>query len=343
MRRDGQAAPRDQDRGGAATEGGRAGPGVRGPRILTGVRLTQPGFERLQQLHRHYLRGVRNCRKAILRRCDLQGLDFTGMDFSHAEFMACAFGGAMVHSAKFRCCQLFAARFEGADLRAGALIDGETNHVGGPVEATFRGATLRDTNLAHSKLKNAIFNGAVLNRVNLANADMRDTRFQGAEIVGATLTGARLANADLRGASLAGTDLKNIDLSAAKTASDAGLTDSWLRARLDNHAEWVKSAGQMGERADFTGLDLSGRDLANATLAAAVLEAATLVGANLSGALLAAANLRGANLLRADLSGADLRGADLLDTNMRDADFTGCRTGELPGTALMTLLRREAG
>ncbi len=36
----------------------------------------------------------------------------------------------------------------------------------------------------------------------------------------------------------------------------------------------------------------------------------------------------------------DLRGADLLDTNMRQADFTGCKTGTLPGTALMTLLKR---
>ena len=58
--------------------------------------------------------------------------------------------------------------------------------------------------------------------------------------------------------------------------------------------------------------------------------------------MLAAANLRGANLLRANLKGADLRGADLLDTNMRQADFTGCKTGELPGTALMTLLKQAS-
>ena len=66
----------------------------------------------------------------------------------------------------------------------------------------------------------------------------------------------------------------------------------------------------------------------------------TLVGANLSRTMLAAANLRGANLLRANLSGADLRGADLMDTNMRDADFTNCKKGQLPGTALITLLQQ---
>ncbi|MFQ6018178.1 MAG: pentapeptide repeat-containing protein [Kiloniellaceae bacterium] len=50
--------------------------------------------------------------------------------------------------------------------------------------------------------------------------------------------------------------------------------------------------------------------------------------------------MRGANLLRANLREADLRGADLLDTNMRDADLTGCKAGQLPGTALMTLLKQ---
>ena len=58
--------------------------------------------------------------------------------------------------------------------------------------------------------------------------------------------------------------------------------------------------------------------------------------------MLAAANLRGANLLGANLSGADLRGADLMDTNMRHADFTDCKTGKLPGTALMTLLKQAS-
>jgi len=158
----------------------------------------------------------------------------------------------------------------------------------------------------------------------------------------ALISPARLANVDLRGASLGDTDLTQIDLSTAKTAKETGITDAWLRERLDAHCQWVSSARKLGEQADFTGLDLSGRNLSSAILAAAVLEAAALVGSNLSGALLAAANLRGANLLRADLSGADLRGADLLDTNMREADFTDCRMGELPGTALMTLLQQEA-
>ncbi len=35
-----------------------------------------------------------------------------------------------------------------------------------------------------------------------------------------------------------------------------------------------------------------------------------------------------------------LRGADLLDTNMRQADFSDCKKGQLPGTALMTLLKQ---
>ncbi|MCH8038380.1 MAG: pentapeptide repeat-containing protein, partial [Proteobacteria bacterium] len=150
----------------------------------------------------------------------------------------------------------------------------------------------------------------------------------------------RLDDADLGGGALGETDLSAIDLSTAKTATGAGVTDDWLREQLRLHETWVTSGARQGQRADFIGLDLSGRDLSGAMLAAAGFEAATLVGANLSRTMLAAANLRGANLLRANLSGADLRGADLMDTNMRDADFTNCKKGQLPGTALITLLQQ---
>ncbi len=50
---------------------------------------------------------------------------------------------------------------------------------------------------------------------------------------------------------------------------------------------------------------------------------------------MAAASLYDANLLRANLSGADL-----WDANRRDADLTDSKTGQLPGTALMTLLQQ---
>ncbi len=52
--------------------------------------------------------------------------------------------------------------------------------------------------------------------------------------------------------------------------------------------------------------------------------------------------LSGADIAGALLAAANLRGADLLDTKLRQADFTGCKTGKLPGTALMTLLKQAS-
>ena len=64
--------------------------------------------------------------------------------------------------------------------------------------------------------------------------------------------------------------------------------------------------------------------------------------ADFSYAMLAATNLQGANLLNANLRGADIRGADLTDTNLRGAIIADCKTGELPGTILMTLLKQAS-
>ncbi len=45
-------------------------------------------------------------------------------------------------------------------------------------------------------------------------------------------------------------------------------------------------------------------------------------------------------LVAANFRNVDLRDAQLADANMRDADFTDCKKGQLPGTALMTLLQQ---
>ena len=238
---------------------------IMGAHVLTGIRVTQPVLERLHEIHTHFLKGVRNGRKLVMRRCDLSELDFTGMDFSYAEMLACDFKGSKLRSAIFRSANLFAAdftktdlgganfvkadlrastferadltdaEFEGADLRECAFIDDETNEVGKSIASTFRGPTLRGTNMAQSKLKKANFNGAVLDNTNLTNADMRETRFQGAEFVNANLNGARLGDADLRSASLGDMDLTEIDLSSAKTATEVSISDEWLWEKLDAH------------------------------------------------------------------------------------------------------------
>jgi uncharacterized protein YjbI with pentapeptide repeats len=341
-----------------------------GYHVLTGIRVTQHLLDGLRTLHSDFLRGVRNGRKIAMRRCDLSRLDFTGMNLSKAELLACNFDGSQLSNTDFHLANLFAGSFEdadltganfekadmraatferanltdtklvSADLRDCAIMDDKTNQIGNSSPSIFRNALLRATNMAHSKLKSAIFNGALLQDIDLRNADMRNTQFQGAEMVRVNLTGARLADADLRGTALTDTDLSGIDLTRAKTADTTGVTDDWIQERLAQHAKWIASGGNTGERAIFAGLELSGRSFAGANLAAADLGAATLVGANLSNAMLAAVNLKGANLLNANLRGADIRGADLTDTNMRSAILVECKTGVLPGTLLMTLLKQ---
>ena len=116
--------------------------------ILDGVRVTQPLLDGLCDLHISFVRGVRNGRKLVLRRCDLSGLDLTNKNVSQAEFMACSFKGASLTGANFRFAQVVATNFDEADLS----------------EADFEKATLRS----------ATFEGANLTRAKLNGVDLRD-------------------------------------------------------------------------------------------------------------------------------------------------------------------------
>ena len=61
---------------------------------LSGVGLTQPALNRLYQLHKHFIDGVRNGRRLVLRSCDLRKLDFTDMDLRDSELISCDFSSA---------------------------------------------------------------------------------------------------------------------------------------------------------------------------------------------------------------------------------------------------------
>ena len=82
-------------------------------------------------------------------------------------------------------------------------------------------------------------------------------------------------------------------------------TSDELQQVLHEHAQWIKSCGKSGKRADLSGANLSVANLSGADLSGADLSWANLSVADLSGADLSGANLRGANLSGADLSGAN--------------------------------------
>ncbi len=87
---------------------------------------------------------------------------------------------------------------------------------------------------------------------------------------------------------------------------------------LEQHADWLDSAGADGLQAD-----LSKEDLQNANLIDARLQDAVLNQANLQRADLMLADLRGASLLQADLCDTNLLGTLFQQSNLQGAVFTG--------------------
>ncbi len=83
-------------------------------------------------------------------------------------------------------------------------------------------------------------------------------------------------------------------------------TQDELSKILKDHAKWVLSEGENGQRANLCEANLLEANLQEANLRRANLQEANLRRANLQGADLSFANLREANLTRANLSGAVL-------------------------------------
>jgi len=109
---------------------------------------------------------------------------------------------------------------------------------------------------------------------------------------------------------------------------------------LDQHRQWVESAGSAGARGDFAGADLAGADLTGVNLQGAQLQKANLRGADLS-----MANLRGANLVEADLREANLLGTEFSGANLMGANLYGAQglwSGRLGGTNLFDATLPEA-
>ena len=81
------------------------------------------------------------------------------------------------------------------------------------------------------------------------------------------------------------------------------LTDTELKRVLHKHAQWIKSEGKSGKRAN--------------------LRWANLIGANLSGSDLRWSNLRWSDLSGSNLSWSDLRWSDLSGSDLRGSDLSG--------------------
>ena len=101
------------------------------------------------------------------------------------------------------------------------------------------------------------------------------------------------------------------------------LTDTELKRVLHEHAQWIKSEGKSGKRANLSWSDLRGANLSGANLSWSDLRGSNLSGSDLRWSDLRGSNLSGSNLRWSDLSGSDLRGSDLSGSNLSWSDLSG--------------------
>jgi len=343
--------------------------------VISGMRITQEALDRLCLLHQRYMGGKPQGRRMALRDCDLSGLSLEGRDLSEAEMVSCNFQGSNLRGAVFRRALLLGSQMDEADLTGAdfhradlrgvrfdkavlseamfhdadlgqamvmRVLDDSNDITGGG--SRFRGAIMRDVNLSQCKLKDADFSGACLENADLSGADLRHATLHRAALGGVSLKGAHISDADFRGADFGdGSSVQEIDFSACKTGHALPLDPKELRRRLESHRLWAESDGREGEPQSWEAVDLSGEDLRGANLSAANLKGAVLRETNLKGAILAAARLQGADLSRANLAETDLRGTNFHKAKLRGANLKDARTGELPGTGLITHFDEDAG
>jgi len=107
-----------------------------------------------------------------------------------------------------------------------------------------------------------------------------------------------------------------------------------IQAVASHHAEWIRSCGVTGQRANLSGLDLNMSDLSGLDFSDGLFVGTRLERANLSGCILARANFHGALLGYSILIRADLQ-----DANLTSAHAPGVR---LDGASLRRALLEKA-
>lgn len=127
---------------------------------------------------------------------------------------------------------------------------------------------------------------------------------------------------------------------ASKLGSVERVPRKELREIAENHALWLDSNGEAGQRADVSGKNLDYAELVDARLANAVLHKTTLKGADLT-----LADFRSATLVQANLGEASLLGTQFMQANLQAADMqgaTGLLSPQLAGANLFGALLPES-
>lgn len=333
------------------------------PKVLKKLTLNAGALRRLAEVHRNWRLGRANGQRLMLSECNLAKLDLSLMDFTDSYLVRCnldranlrgtVFRGAVLTGSVFDEADMTGANFERADMR-GAVFHGtdmtrtalaaadlrqdfsqESNWEEAPA-CRFRGAKLAQTIFKDAKLVSVDFSGSYMLEADFSGADMRKASFASAEMLAIRLTNAELEEADFSHASVDQITRDQVRAAQLPIGSAPRLSQGEVTERLGQHARWVDTLGQAGQRLELEGFDLSGLDLSRTNLAAARLVGCRLTRTNLRRAWLLAAELQGANLSEADMSGADLRGADLRDAHQRGLAASDVKTGEIPGLGVKT-------
>ena len=196
-------------------------------------------------------------------------------------------------------------------------------------EASFSNANLERANLSNLLAVRTDFSGAIMRNCTLIRANLKQADFTGANLEGLDLTGADLSKADFSNAVL--TDVNMTLTTMMETNLDDVLTDEPvgkpmseldppLFDQLQEHIQFVETAGAQGLPADLSGVDLRPvKTMANMNLAAIRACNTTFCGLDLRNTELQGANLENADLRNSNLEGADLRGANLKGARLAGA------------------------
>jgi uncharacterized protein YjbI with pentapeptide repeats len=273
--------------------------------------------------------------------CDLNNANLTNASFRRADFRGAMVAGANLHG----------ANLESADLREGKIMerssDGQliARYRGGRShdnnwKTVFTGARMADTNMTGVKAAAADFSDADMSRIIITDAELGGANFEGANLTDTDFTGSDLSHAILNSSVMCGTILDNTELTHAKQHDifyddDMGITLSsrgqTLKDLLENHKQWIISAGKVGKQLDLSGIDL--REIGNLRkypLTAIKAIRGNFLGQNLreinmQSAILDRSDFRDAQMTRADLRGSSLKHAMLQRADLSDAKLTSLR------------------
>ena len=260
-----------------------------------------------------------------LERASFYCADLRRADLRHANLLHADMRGAL-----FRGANLSFAVLDGADLRAGMMMQMMR---GGGVSVIDHGDLSEQASKATGGERGVDFSNCSMKGTSFANANLRGVNFNGALLNGANFRGAKLTDVSFVGAVISGVK----DLAVPSGALTGAIFDApeataatlaTLRPRLDAHQQWIATGGAQGSAAVFDDIDLRplakhfvGRQWTGLSARRAILIGVDFSGCQLQGAKFDGADLRDANFVRADLRGASFRGANISHADFANADI----------------------